>query len=546
MMPALLDSGRRLQLLRVFALVCAEGLAAGTAAVATRGLFNALHSQSTLPHNLMILLPVSGLLIAFCRVASRTRGERMGQDYVLEIRQALFTQGTFMSASAVSSRRAGYMSLRFVGDLTAFKNWLGLGLPRLLAAFVLIPLTLLVLGWMHGPFLLVVAPLYLAALLAIGLGGLRLPRLQRRVRSRRAAIAADMAERMPIAPALGQLGRRRSESNRINRRTHRLVTAALQRVGYAEWLKSVPDMISGVAALGVIWVGSRDGVDTGTIAGGLAALGIALKPTRDLATVWNYWSAFQAAHRKCVGALQRPRRRSAAGGKSLPKGRPLTVAFDDLELPPVSGLTESIKAGERVWLAGANGTGKSRLLRALHGLETPDSGTIKLAGIAIDQLSQGSLRRNVWRIGDDVPILSGSLRKALTLGLDERPGDQAIEQVARAAGLASTLAAQGGLDGKVAEGGRNLSDGERIKIAVARAMLADPGLILVDSCIGKLDREGGRALKYWLGTSAATVVVAAPIGLGGLSFDRVISLEWRAPSGIYEPGKPEFERLNHG
>ncbi|HKK54818.1 ABC transporter ATP-binding protein [Marinobacter sp.] len=523
MMPGLLDNGRRQLLFWVFVLVCGEGLAAGAGAVATRGLFNALHSEAMLATDLMVLLALSGLVIAACRVASRTRGEKMGQAYALEIRQALFNQGTFMSVSDVSARRTGYMSLRFVGDLTAFKNWLGLGLPRLLAAMVLIPLTLFVLGWMHTPFLVVVAPLYFTALLTIGLGGMKLPRLQRRVRSRRAAIAADMAERMPIAPALGQLGRRSNESSRITRRSRRLITAALDRITQAEWLKSVPDMISGMAALGVIWIGSRDGIDTGTIAGGLAALGIALKPMRDLATVWDYWSSFQAAHRKCVAALERTRRRSSAGGKTL-RPQPLKIKFRQLNLPPVNGLSGSIKAGARVLLTGDNGSGKSRLLRALNGLDKPDSGAITLGGKPIEALSQGTVRRCVLRISDDVPILRGSLRKALTMGLDRRPDDDELLMAAAAAGLAPTLETLGGLDSKIAEGGRNLSEGERVKIALTRAMLADPGIILVDACAGQLDTQGEQALRNLLATSRATIMVVKGAGITSLTFDQILDL----------------------
>lgn len=523
-MPGLLDNGRRTSLLWVFLLICGEGLAAGAAAGATRGLFNALYQKEVLPASLMVLLAFSGVLIATCRVASRVLGEKMGQSYALEIRQALFAYSTFMSASDVSSRRAGYMSLRFVGDLAAFKNWLGLGLPRSLSALVLIPLTLLVLGWMYTPFLYAVAPLYIFALLAIALGGMRLPVLQRRVRARRAAIAADMAERMPIAPALGQLGRRHNESRRITRRSKRLIVAAINRVRRAESLKATPDVISGLAALGVIWVGHRGGVSTGTIAGGLAALGIALNPMRDLATVWDYWAAFQAAHQKCKAALERTRRRTSGTGKKL-SSRPLSIKFNDLSIPPISGVNGSIKAGGRVLLVGRNGSGKSRLLRAINGLDKLESGSMKLNGMSLSQLSQGSLRRGVWRISDDVPILGGSLRKALTMGLDRRPTDDDIVNQAIKAGLTDTLVKLGGLDGDIAEGGRNLSYGDRIKVALTRAMLAKPGLILVDNCAAQLDIDGQTALFDWLERTSATIVAVKQPGTNGLIFDQILDLD---------------------
>lgn len=522
--PGLLDSGRKRQLAVVFALVCAEGFAAGAAALATRGLFNSLYSNAALPTGLMVLLAVSGLVIALCRVFARTTGERMGQVYGLEIRKALFSQATFMSVSDVSSRRAGYMSLRFVGDLTAFRNWLGLGLPRLMAAGVLIPVALFVLGWMYLPFLWIVAPLYIGALLVIGIGGVRLPEYQRRVRSRRAAIAADMAERMPIAPDLGHLGRRSSELRRIVRRTERMVLASVNRVHYSEWLKSVPDVISGVAALGVIWIGNSHDVNTGTIAGGLSALVIALKPMRDLAGVWNHWSAFKTAHLKLVDVMRRPTRRAGPGGKRLREGQPLSVRCKELNLNPLSNLSNLIRPGSRVLIKGGNGTGKSRLLRALSGLEKPESGNIRLDGKDIQQLSQGSLRRSVWRISDDVTILGATFRKNLTMGLDARPTDSEIEDVLTDVGFSRKLAVKGGLDGRVAEGGRDLSAGERVKIVLARAMLAQPGLVLIDSCVNQLDERGKQALINWLDDLQATVVVVEQANLPTIAYNSVLDL----------------------
>lgn len=524
MMPGLLDRGRRTMLIGVFALICAEGAAAGSAAFATRMLFNALQGQQPLPQGPMLLLVASGLMIALCRVAARTRGERMGQNYALDIRHALFNQGTAMSVSDVSARRTGYMSLRFVGDLTAFRNWLGLGLPRLMAAIVLIPTTLGVLGWMHPAFVWAVAPLFLMALLAIALGGLKLPSLQRRVRSRRAAIAADMAERMPIAPELGQLGRRGQESKRIQRRSIRLISAALCRVSLAEVLKSVPDMIAGIAAVTVIWIGSQDNLDTGTIAGALAALGIALKPMRDLATVWNHGAAFSAAHKKCMAALNRRRRRDSPSGTQLEENQPVAVRFEQADMPPIMALSAEIGAGDRVKLTGENGTGKSRLMRTLAGLDTVEGGRVTLNNKDLTRLSQGSLRRKVARIGSDPTLLKGTLRKALTLGLDRRPDDERILETARKAGLDAIVQGVDDLDNDIAEGGRNLSSGQRVKIAMVRAMLSKPGLILIDSSTAQLDAPGRRALINWLNSQDATIIASEQANLGPGLLDQQLTL----------------------
>jgi len=505
-LPGLLDRGRGRRLAAVFAVHCAQAAAAAAGAFATRALFGALHAGATLPAEAVALLAVSGLGIAAARIAAGTLGEALGQAYALDIRQALFAHGTALAAHTVAAQRQGYTSLRFVGDMTGFRNWAGRGLPRLIAAAVLIPAALAVLGALHGPFLLAVAPVYAVALAAIGLAGLRLPALHRRLRRRRAAIAADMAERMPVAPALGALGRRSAEARRIARRSRRMIVAACARIRLAETLKAVPDAAAGIAAVGVIAAGARTGAATATIAAGLAAVGIALAPMRDLAGVWNHWAAYRAAKAKCAAALARPPRRAAIGGRALPRG-PAAVSLRAVGLGPVRGLDADVAAGGRLSLTGPNGAGKSLLLSALAGLERLEAGEIRLAGIALPELSPGTLRRGVALVGPAPVILRGSLRRALTLGLDPRPDDAAILDRAGRLGLGPLVARTGGLDGQVGEAGRTLSEGERVKIALLRAMLLPrPRLVLIDGAVARLDAAGREALEAWLAATPATVI----------------------------------------
>jgi len=271
-LPALLDRGRGRGLALVAALTLVQGAAAGAAAFATRALFEAMHGGGALPLAELAVLVGAGAVIAATRVAARLTGERIGQAYARQIRAALFDHAARMPARAVAARRAGYMSLRFVGDMTAFRNWLGLGLPRLVAGALLIPATLAVLWLLDPVFVWAVLPVFALTLLGISLGGLRLVPLQRQLRMRRARIAAEMAERMPMAPHLDRLGRRGTELAQLDKRTDAMVKAALRHRLAAETLKALPDLAAGVAAALVILAGHRAGLSAGSIAAALAAL----------------------------------------------------------------------------------------------------------------------------------------------------------------------------------------------------------------------------------------------------------------------------------
>lgn len=510
-LPPLLDRKRGLGLAAVAALTLVQGGAAGAAAFATRRLFEAMHGGAALPVADLAVLVGAGIVIAATRVWSRQMGERIGQDYARQIRTALFEHAARMPARAVAARRAGYMSLRFVGDMTAFRNWLGLGLPRLIAATLLIPVMLAVLWLLDPVFVLVVTPIFVLCLALIAWTGLRLVRLNRRLRARRARIAAEMAERMPMAPHLDRLGRRGKELGLLDKRTDAMIRAALRHRLAVETLKGLPDLAAGITAALVILAGSRAGLGTGTIAAALATLGLLLSPLRDLGGVWNHRAAFRAAAIKAEAALSRSQRDVYRRGKSLPTGA-VDVVFRDLVL--ATGTRLSFRAeGAGVTELGLGELDAEVVIDMLLGLDAPPTGAILVSGIDLCDLSRGTLRRDVQRIGTRPEILQGSLRRALVMGCDLRPDDGTLTQLAQDAGLGALLDRVGGLDGTVLEGGKNLSQAERLAISLVRVRLSQPRLVLLGPDI---DDDQARRLLPALAARDRTVIRFPPDAVGAV------------------------------
>lgn len=502
-LPPVLDNGRGRGLVAVATLTLVQAAAAAAAAFATRALFEAMHGAAPLPVVPLTVLAAAGFVTAGTRVAARVMGERLGQDYARQIRAALFDHAARMPARAVAARRAGYMSLRFVGDMTAFRNWLGLGLPRLVTGVVLIPAMLVVLWVLHPIFALVVLPVIAVTLLAILLGGLRLVPLQRRLRLRRARIAAEMAERMPLAPWLDRLGRRGTELAQLQKRTDAMIGAALRHRRTAELLRALPDLAAGIAAALVILVGHRGGLTPGSIAAALAVLGLVLSPLRDLGGVWNHRAAFLAARVKAVAALSRGQRDLYRAGQGLPPG-PVDIAFEKVALPSGGFFSCHVAAGDTVTLP-LDELDAAAVMDMLLGLEAPSAGRILLSGIDLQDLSRGSLRRGIGEVSCAPEILQGSLRRALTMGCSDRPACSVLAALARQEGLGPLLDRLGGLDGTVREGGRNLTRGERLGISLLRLHLTRPRLILVRA---EADLHGLKRIARYRKRRKATVLCA--------------------------------------
>jgi ATP-binding cassette, subfamily B, bacterial len=394
-------------------------------------------------------------------------------------------------------------SLRFVGDLTALKDWPARGLPYLVEGCVVLPVVLATLFYIDQGFGWAGLLLSLISLGGLAIGFKALLRAHQNLRARRALLAADLSERMPIAPDLAALGRRIVEPRLIARRSSQLAHAAVKRATLQEVQRGLPEALTGIAAAFVIWWGWRSGLDNGTIAAGLALLGLASRPLRSLMDVSDRASAFRAAHSKLAAILARP----TAPVRRIDPVRLSTGPFQlDLNKVKIAGnptISLCLQPGSRALLPG--GVNADVIFRAIIGQASIESGELTLNGVPVENVSTGSIRRGVSRITSMPTILKGSLRRALTLGLTDRPSDKAICARFERMGLSPLLAQLGGLDRKLAEGARGMARADRIAISILRAAMSRPGLLLVSQ---EVQNEVPLAAE-WLAQHPATMLRAA-------------------------------------
>jgi ABC-type multidrug transport system fused ATPase/permease subunit len=217
------------------------------------------------------------------------------------------------------------------------------------------------------------------------------------------------------------------------------------------------------------------------------------------------------------------------GVRPLPDG-PLAVEVGGLRFgygaePVLDGLELSLAPGEVVALVGATGTGKSTLCHLLAQLHEPDAGTIRLGGVDLAVAEATSVRRSVALAFQEAFLFAATVRENLALG-EPIPEDElawAVEQ-ARAQRFVARLPA--GLDQQLGERGVRLSGGQRQRLALARALLRRPGLLLLDDATSAVDPLIERQILDGLRDSlqATTLIVAHRISTIGLA-DRVLFLD---------------------
>ncbi len=193
---------------------------------------------------------------------------------------------------------------------------------------------------------------------------------------------------------------------------------------------------------------------------------------------------------------QRPLERTQLQGALDVSG--VTFHYNGQNAPALGNVSFSMKPGERIGIIGRSGSGKSTLARLLMGFYEPEEGQLLLDGLDLRQLDVADLRQQIGYVAHDLPLLAGSLRDNLTLGA-RYISDSRMLEVAELTGV-TELARQHpqGFDRPVGERGQLLSGGQRQAVLLARALLLDPPIMLLDEPTSAMDNSSEDLLRQKL------------------------------------------------
>ena len=178
--------------------------------------------------------------------------------------------------------------------------------------------------------------------------------------------------------------------------------------------------------------------------------------------------------------------------------REVNFTYPDQQNPALRGINLNVRPGEKIGIIGRSGSGKSSLAKLLVGLYQPDSGSLLVDGVDIRQIDVSELRHNIGYVAQDIQLLAGTLRDNLVSGA-RYVDDEMVLQAAELAGVHefARLHPQG-YELQVGERGQNLSGGQRQNVALARALLLNPPILLLDEPTSAMDNTGEERLKQRL------------------------------------------------
>ncbi|MEE8601642.1 ABC transporter ATP-binding protein [Euzebya tangerina] len=433
------------------------------------------------------VLAGAAALSAILRARERVDAERLGQSYVHELRMHLFRRLTAMSPRAVSRRSQGSTALRFVGDLSAVRKWVSLGLSRLAVATTMIVGTLAALS--------VVDPLLAtatgAAALLGGIGaivqGPSLREADRRARRQRSKLAGTVTETIGAVGVVQSSNAVNRERRRVGKRSRRLRSAMIDRARRLGRLTAIAEATGSAATALLLLAALHFRIPAPEVAAGMTVVGLLVPQLRGLARVQEYRQRQQVA----VDAIQRFLDRPAMLTEpeepiSLPQG-PGRIRLVAASHGVVREVTATAEPGRTVAVVGPNGAGKSTLLAMIGRLVDLDAGRVLFEDVDLAEVSLADVRAAVGMAGPDLPLMKGSLRRNLTYR-DKDVDDAVLQRTIERCGLGPLIEElDGGLDFRISEGGANLSSGQRQRIMLGRAILTAPRVLLLDEADANLD-----------------------------------------------------------
>ncbi|NUK54387.1 ABC transporter ATP-binding protein [Streptomyces lunaelactis] len=477
---------------------------------------------------------------------------RVNQDVLLDLRGRIFRHAQALSVDFHERYTSGRLISRSTTDVESLRELLSEGLQELITvilAFVYISAMLLWLDLGLGGLAVVsFVPLYLLVRL-----------YQRRAKavysSRSTAIAAvivKFAETMNgIRPVRAFRRERANDAEfRVLNHRHERVNgdALLEMARYVVGSR----LVANVAVAGIVLWGAYR-VASGTLAlGVLAAAVLYLRrlydPIDRLGMFLNSYQSAAASLEKIAGLLaQVPSVQEAREPRELPSpasGHPgRDVVFEGVrfayrtggEVLPRFDLT--IPAGQTVAVVGSTGAGKSTLAKLLARFYDPSEGRVLIDGVDLRELATPELRRGVVIVTQEAFLFSGTVAENIAIGAPDASREE-IEGAAKAIGAHDFISSlPEGYDTDVRKRGGRISAGQRQLVAFARALLADPAVLILDEATSSLDIPGERAVQRAMDTvlhGRTAVVIAHRLSTVEIA-DRVLVMEH---GRIVEDGPP--------
>jgi ATP-binding cassette subfamily B protein len=476
---------------------------------------------------LALLIIGAALGDAALALAERYLSSRVGEGLIHDLRVALFDHVQRMPMAFFTRSDTGALTSRLSNDVLGAQRAVTGTLGSVVSNVVLLltnGAAIVILDWRLAAIAIVLLPIFLVP--AKRVGG-RLQALTRRQMELNAGMSSTMTERFNVSGALlvKLFGNPRRESDRFGAQADGLRDVGVRSAVLGRTFYVALGLVGSLAAAAVYWVGGHQVIDGSMSLGTLVAL------ATFVGRIYNPLTALTNARVDVMTALVSFERvfevldapnpitdRPGATALAHPRGRieidhvgfayPADAIVASLEPPQTNGaaahvdgdepaerpvvlsdVTATIEPGQLVALVGPSGAGKTTLASLVPRLYDVTDGALRIDGTDVRDLTQDSLRAAVGVVSQEPHLFHASIRENLRYAAPDATDDE-LWAAARAAQIDELVASlPDGLDTLVGDRGHRLSGGEKQRIAIARMLLKDPAIVILDEATSHLDAE---------------------------------------------------------
>ncbi|AIY17291.1 ATP-binding cassette domain-containing protein [Pimelobacter simplex] len=491
---------------------------------------------------LALLIAGLAVLDAGFGLLGRWLSSRIGEGLILDLRTAVFDHVQRMPVAFFSRTRTGALVSRLNNDVIGAQRAFSQTLSGVVGNLVMLVLTVVVMlgiSWQVTLLALVLLPVFVVPARRMGR---RLAGVQREAADHNAAMGNQMTERFsaPGATLVKLFGRPEQESAEFAARARRVAQIGVRTAMVQTTFVTALTLVSALAIAVVYGVGGSLALNGTLDAGDVVALSLLLTrlyaPLTALASARvEVMSALVSFERVFEVLDLEPLIKDRPGAGAVPEG-PVAVELDDVRFAYPSadkvslasleavatldtrggeevlhGITLRAEPGQVVALVGSSGAGKSTIAQLVSRLYDVDAGAVRLAGVDVRDLTAEAIRGAVGMVTQDGHLFHDSIRGNLLLARPEAAEEDLWDALTRARLADLVRSLPDGLETVVGERGYRLSGGERQRLTIARLLLKQPRVVILDEATASLDSTSEAAVQAALGEALVgrTAIVIA-------------------------------------
>ena len=446
---------------------------------------------------------------AACTYVEKYLTITVGHHVAHNLRQALYSHIQRLSLGYHDKGRTGDLISRLTSDIDAIQTFIASGLLGVLINGLTLLGMIVIMLFLNWHFTLVALSVVPLLFIVVFRYTLRIKKASREVRRKEDDMVSVIQEALSSIHVIKAFAREDHEQQRLAKQSLASVEIALQVRNLKVKLSPIVDLIIAISTCLVLWFGGRMALKGMLSAGSLMLfiwyLGRMYKPMRDLSKMTDAYSRAAVGYERIREVLKTDRE-----VKDLPSARTAPRFSGEIELSNVSFAYEPnypilkqislvVKPGQVAALIGPTGAGKSTIINLISRFYDPDAGTVKIDGIDVKLYRQRSLRRQISFVLQETQLFRESVWYNIAYG---KP-DASSAEVMRAARVANACEfierMPEGFDTVIGERGVTLSGGQRQRIAIARAVIRDTPILILDEVSSGLDAVSEKLVLEALG-----------------------------------------------